>query len=118
NGDSDNIVADDLDLEAQQVGAADGTVDALEIRVDELVVNANDGGIYLRNRDNGPLSLIRAGAAGGDVNIDTVGNMNLGTVTAAGGNVTLTSDGAINDARPDGASEANVVARKVDMRAQ
>ncbi|HBL87632.1 MAG TPA: hypothetical protein DD399_12425, partial [Alcanivorax sp.] len=46
NGDSDNIVADDLDLEAQQVGAADGTVDALEIRVDELVVNANDGGIY------------------------------------------------------------------------
>jgi len=118
NGDSDNIVASDLDLEAQQVGAADGNVDALEIRVDELVVNASNGGIYLRNRDNGPLSLVRARAAGGDVDIDTAGNINLGTVTAAGGNVTLTSDGAINDARPDGASEANVVARKVDMRAQ
>ncbi len=118
NGDSDNIVASDLDLEAQQVGAADGNVDALEIRVAELVVNASNGGIYLRNRDNGPLSLVRARAAGGDVDIDTAGNINLGTVTAAGGNVTLTSDGAINDARPDGASEANVVARKVDMRAQ
>ncbi len=117
NGDGDNIVADDLNLDAQQVGAADGTVDALEIRVDELVVNASNGGIYLRNRDNGPLSLISARAAGGDVDIDTAGTMNLGTVTAAGGNVTLTSDGAINDARPDGASEANVVARKVDMRA-
>lgn len=118
NGDSDNIVANDLNLEAQQVGAADGHVDALEIRVDELVVNTSNGGIYLRNRDTGPLSLIRARAAGGDVNIDAAGNMNLGTVTAAGGNVTLTSDGAINDARPDGASEANVVARKVDMRAE
>ncbi|TDA95474.1 two-partner secretion domain-containing protein, partial [Halomonas marinisediminis] len=119
NGDSDNIVAGDLNLQAQQVGAADGTVDALEIRVDELVVNASNGGIYLRNRNNGALSLVTARAAGGDVDIDTAGNMNLGTVTAAGGNVTLTSsDGAINDARPDGASEANVVARKVDMRAQ
>lgn len=118
NGDSDNIVANDLNLEAQQAGAADGHVDALEIRVDELVVNTSNGGIYLRNRDNGPLNLISARAAGGDVDVDTAGNMNLGTVTAAGGNVTLTSDGAINDARPDGASEANVVARKVDMRAQ
>ncbi|NAW13186.1 filamentous hemagglutinin N-terminal domain-containing protein, partial [Halomonas icarae] len=119
NGDSDNIVAGDLNLQAQQVGAADGTVDALEIRVDELVVSASNGGIYLRNRNNGALSLVTARAAGGDVDIDTAGNMNLGTVTAAGGNVTLTSsDGAINDARPDGASEANVVARKVDMRAK
>lgn len=118
NGDADNIVADDLNLSAQQVGAADGTVDALEIRVDQLVVDASNGGIYLRNRDNGPLSLIRARAAGGDVNIDTAGTMNLGTVTSAGGNVTLTSGGAINDARPNGSSEANVVARKVDLRAQ
>ncbi|MCC4309647.1 filamentous hemagglutinin N-terminal domain-containing protein [Alcanivorax marinus] len=118
NGDDDNIVADDLNLSAQQVGAADGSVDALEIRVDELVVDTSNGGIYLRNRDNGPLSLIRARAAGGDVNIDSAGDIGLGTVTAAGGNVTLTSDGAINDARPDGADEANVVAGKVDMRAR
>ena len=118
NGDTDNIVANDLTLDALQVGAADGTVDALEIRVDELVVDARNGGIYLRNRDSGPLSLIRARAAGGDVNIDTAGTMNLGTVTAAGGNVTLSSGGAINDARPDGSSDANVVARKVDLRAQ
>ena len=118
NGNDDNIIANDLNLDAQQVGAADGIVDALEIRVDELVINASNGGIYLRNRDNGPLSLISARAAGGGMDIDTVGNMNLGTVTASGGNVTLTSGGAINDARPDGASEANVVARKVDMRAQ
>ena len=118
NGDDDNIVADDLDLDALQVGAADGTVDALEINVDELVVDARNGGIYLRNKKTGPLDLIRARAAGGDVNIDTAGTMNLGTVTSAGGNVTLTSGGAINDARPDGASEANVVARKVDLRAQ
>ncbi|MEO1900244.1 MAG: filamentous hemagglutinin N-terminal domain-containing protein [Alcanivorax sp.] len=118
NGDADNIVANDLTLDALQVGAADGTVDALEIRVDELVVDARNGGIYLRNRDSGPLSLMHARAAGGDVNIDTAGTMNLGTVTSAGGNVTLTSGGAINDARPDGASDANVVARKVDLRAQ
>ena len=58
NGDTDNIVANDLTLDALQVGAADGTVDALEIRVDELVVDARNGGIYLRNRDSGPLSLI------------------------------------------------------------
>ena len=118
NGDTDNIVAKDLTLDALQVGAADGTVDALEIRVDELVVDARNGGIYLRNKKAGPLDLIRARAAGGDVNIDTAGTMNLGTVTSAGGNVTLTSGGAINDARPDGSSEANVVARKVDLRAQ
>ncbi|MBI53112.1 MAG: hypothetical protein CL551_01875 [Alcanivorax sp.] len=118
NGDDANIIADDLNLSAQQVGAADGTVDALEIRVDELVVDASNGGIYLRNRDSGPLSLIRARAAGGDVDIDSAGDIGLGTVTAAGGNVTLTSDGAINDARPDGADQANVVAGKVDMRAQ
>ncbi|MBM7334793.1 beta strand repeat-containing protein [Alloalcanivorax marinus] len=118
NGDADNIVANDLTLDALQVGAADGTVDALEIRVDELVVDARNGGIYLRNRDSGPLSLMHARAAGGDVNIDTAGTMNLGTVTSAGGNVTLTSGGAINDARPDGSSDANVVARKVDLRAQ
>ncbi len=118
NGDADNIVANDLNLDVLQAGAADGVVDALEIRVDELVVNASNGGIYLRNRDSGPLSLIRARAAGGDVNIDTAGTMNLGTVTSAGGNVTLTSGGAINDARPNGSSEANVVARKVDLRAQ
>ncbi|MFC6327219.1 two-partner secretion domain-containing protein [Alloalcanivorax gelatiniphagus] len=118
NGDDDNIVAEDLTLDALQVGAADGVVDALEIRVDELVVDARNGGIYLRNKKAGPLDLIRARAAGGDVNIDTASTMNLGTVTSAGGNVTLTSGGAINDARPDGASEANVVARKVDLRAQ
>ena len=118
NGDDANIVADDLNLSAQQVGAADGTVDALEIRVDELVVDASNGGIYLRNRDSGPLSLIRARAAGGDVDIDSAGDIGLGAVTAAGGNVTLTSAGAINDARPDGADQANVVAGKVDMRAQ
>ena len=118
NGDDANIIADDLNLSAQQVGAADGTVDALEIRVDELVVDASDGSIYLRNRDSGPLSLIRARAAGGDVDIDSAGDIGLGSVTASGGNVTLTSGGAINDARPDGADQANVVAGKVDMRAQ
>ena len=62
NGNDDNIIANDLNLDAQQVGAADGIVDALEIRVDELVINASNGGIYLRNRDNGPLSLISARA--------------------------------------------------------
>ncbi|WP_157933864.1 two-partner secretion domain-containing protein [Alloalcanivorax mobilis] len=115
NGDGLNISAQSLTMNAQQIGQRDGVTDALELNVDELMLDVSNGGIFVRNLNGAPLNLVRANAAGGDIDIATAGDLDLGTVKAAGNTVTLTSGGAIEDARPNGSSTANVQAKRVNI---
>ena len=118
NGDALNLSGDTLTLSAQQIGARDGSIDALEVKVDELVLDTRSGGIFVRNLNNSSLALTRAKAAGGDIAIDSAGNMALNSVSAAGNQVTLNSGGAITDGRPTGSSDANVQAKTLSMQAE
>ncbi|ASK33546.1 hypothetical protein CEK62_03655, partial [Alcanivorax sp. N3-2A] len=118
NGNGLNISAQSLTLDAQQIGQRDGVTDALELNVDELMLDVSNGGIFVRNLNGNPLNLVRANADGGDIDIATAGDLDLGTVKAAGNTVTLTSGGAVEDARPNGSSTANVQAKRVDIRSQ
>ncbi|EHA14341.1 filamentous hemagglutinin outer membrane protein, partial [Halomonas sp. HAL1] len=115
NGNSLNISGQRLTMDAQQIGQRDGVTDALELNVDELMLDVSNGGIFVRNLNGDPLNLVRANAAGGDINIETAGDLDLGTVKSAGNTVTLASGGAVEDARPNGSSTANVQAKRVNI---
>ena len=115
NGDSANFVTSGLSAAVKSFGT---TGDALEIQVDELVIDAANGGIYARQSNGNLLSLVQAtsGGTGSDIQIAAGGDIALGNVDAGGNNVKLSAAGSIEDARTD-KSKANVVARSLDINA-
>ncbi|WP_068858091.1 two-partner secretion domain-containing protein, partial [Perlucidibaca aquatica] len=94
----------------------------LEINVSKLVVDTTSGGIYAINDNNTAFSLIRAKASGAEANIDieTKGNLALGTVESRGNNVKLTAASKITDARTQDQKNLktpNVRSKSLDLKA-
>lgn len=115
NGSAANFITSGLTAAVKSFGASG---DALEIQVDELVVDAANGGIYARQSNGNLLSLVQAtsGGTGSDIQISADGSIKLGNVDAGGNNVKLSAGGTIEDGRTD-KTKANVVARELDMSA-
>lgn len=115
NGSAANFITSGLTAAVKSFGTSG---DALEIQVDELVIDAANGGIYARQSNGNLLSLVQAtsGGSGSDIQIAADGSIELGHVDAGGNNVKLSAGGSIEDGRSD-TSKANVVARELDMSA-
>ena len=115
NGSAANFITSGLTAAVKSFGTSG---DALEIQVDELVIDAANGGIYARQSNGNLLSLVQAtsGGTGSDIQIAADGSIKLGNVDAGGNNVKLSAGGTIEDGRTD-KTKANVVARELDMSA-
>lgn len=115
NGTAANFVTSGLTAAVKSFGTSG---DAMEIQVDNLVIDAANGGIYARQASGNLLSLVQAssGGTGSNIQIAADGSIKLGNVDAGGNNVKLSAGGTIEDGRTD-QSKANVVARALDMSA-
>lgn len=115
NGSAANFITSGLSAAVKYFGTSG---DALEIQVDELVVDAANGGIYARQSNGNLLSLVQAtsGGTGSNIQISADGSIKLGNVDAGGNNVKLSAGDTIEDGRTD-KTKANVVARELDMSA-
>jgi filamentous haemagglutinin family N-terminal domain len=115
NGADTNIVASSLDISAASIGS---TTDKIETNVGTLKGSTTNGGFFLANTASGALALTEVKAVGGDVDISAQGDINLGSIDAAGASVTLASvDGGIRDARTS-SNVANVRAKLLDISAK
>ncbi|WP_084312743.1 two-partner secretion domain-containing protein, partial [Pseudomonas jinjuensis] len=110
-----NFIATGLDVSAKSFGESGK---AMQIQVQNLVIDTVNGGIYARQASGQLLGLMQAtsGGSGSDIEISADGSIGLGTVNAGGNNVVLKAGGSIEDARSD-KSKANVTARSLDMSA-
>ncbi|WP_010628905.1 filamentous hemagglutinin N-terminal domain-containing protein [Halomonas sp. KM-1] len=117
NGGGLNILARGLKVNATQFGTAN---DAIEMMVDNLVIDTTNGGIYAYQSGHVPLNLHRAqsSGSGSDIRIGADGDIALGTVSAAGNGVELRSGGSIEDARGSGVTAPNVRARSLEIAAE
>ncbi|WP_205299828.1 filamentous hemagglutinin N-terminal domain-containing protein [Pantoea sp. Tr-811] len=115
NGSAANFVTSGLTAAVKSFGTSG---DALEIQVDELVIDAANGGIYARQASGNLISLkqITSGGSGSDIQIEADGSIKLGNVDAGGNNVKIAAGGSIEDGRTS-TSAANVVARSLDISA-
>ncbi|MCU1732675.1 MULTISPECIES: filamentous hemagglutinin N-terminal domain-containing protein [unclassified Pseudomonas] len=115
NGSAANFITSGLTAAVKSFGTSG---DAIEIQVDELVIDAANGGIYARQSNGNLLSLVQAtsGGTGSDIQIAADGSIKLGNVDAGGNNVKLSAGGTIEDGRSN-KTKANVVARELDMSA-
>ena len=115
NGSAANFITSGLTAAVKSFGT---NTDAIEIQVDELVIDAANGGIYARQSNGNLLSLVQAtsGGTGSDVQISADGSIKLGNVDAGGNNVKLSAGGTIEDGRTN-KTKANVVARELDISA-
>ncbi|WP_110973402.1 two-partner secretion domain-containing protein [Pseudomonas huaxiensis] len=115
NGSAANFITSGLTAAVKSFGSSS---DAVEIQVDELVIDAANGGIYARQSNGNLLSLVQAtsGGTGSDVQISADGSIKLGNVDAGGNNVKLSAGGTIEDGRSN-KTKANVVARELDISA-
>ncbi|WP_081430307.1 beta strand repeat-containing protein [Pseudomonas putida] len=115
NGSAANFITSGLTAAVKSFGTSG---DALEIQVDNLVIDAANGGIYARQSNGNLLSLVQvtSGGTGSDIQIDADGSIKLGNVDAGGNNVKIAAGGSIEDGRTD-RSKANVVARSLDISA-
>ncbi|MCU1721506.1 filamentous hemagglutinin N-terminal domain-containing protein [Pseudomonas sp. 5P_5.1_Bac1] len=115
NGSAANFITSGLTAAVKSFGTSG---DAIEIQVDELVIDAANGGIYARQSNGNLLSLVQAtsGGTGSDIQIAADGSIKLGNVDAGGNNVKLRAGGTIEDGRSN-KTKANVVARELDMSA-
>jgi hypothetical protein len=98
-----NVSGDSVTLTA---GNGIGTSGVLQTSVKTLTADGGTGGVFLSNSK--ALKLVSASATGGDVSITTLGDLNVGSVTAPGQTVTLSATGALID--PSG-PELNVTAQ-------
>ncbi|QLF93652.1 filamentous hemagglutinin N-terminal domain-containing protein [Pseudomonas sp. ABC1] len=115
NGSAANFITSGLSAAVKSFGTSG---DAIEIQVDELVIDAANGGIYARQASGNLISLkqITSGGTGSDIQIQADGSIKLGNVNAGGNNVKIAAGGSIEDGRTSTAS-ANVVARSLDISA-
>lgn len=115
NGSAANFITSGLTAAVKSFGTSG---DALEIQVDNLVIDAANGGIYARQSNGNLLSLVQvtSGGTGSNIQIDADGSIKLGNVDAGGNNVKIAAGGSIEDGRTD-RSKANVVARSLDISA-
>ena len=115
NGSAANFITSGLTAAVKSFGTSG---DALEIQVDNLVIDAANGGIYARQSNGNLLSLVQvtSGGTGSDIQIDADGSIKLGNVDAGGNNVKIAAGGSIEDGRTD-KTKANVVARSLDISA-
>ncbi|MDR0278797.1 MAG: filamentous hemagglutinin N-terminal domain-containing protein [Paucimonas sp.] len=115
NGSAANFITSGLSAAVKSFGTSG---DALEIQVDELVIDAANGGIYARQASGNLISLkqITSGGTGSDIQIQADGSIKLGNVNAGGNNVKIAAGGSIEDGRSSTAN-ANVVARSLDISA-
>ena len=114
SGDTVNIQSLAVNLTGRTVGASGNRI---ELAVDELVVAATGGGIYIYQPGAGDLQLTSASAAGtgADVEVTVNNNLALGWVTALGDRVVITSEnGAVTDGN---GSDVNVEARSLEIDA-
>ncbi|MHA6195941.1 two-partner secretion domain-containing protein [Pseudomonas wadenswilerensis] len=115
NGSAANFITSGLSAAVKSFGTSG---DAIEIQVDELVIDAANGGIYARQASGNLISLkqVTSGGTGSDIQIQADGSIKLGNVNAGGNNVKIAAGGSIEDGRTS-ASTANVVARSLDISA-
>lgn len=115
NGTAANFVTSGLTAAVKSFGTSS---DAIEIQVDELVIDAANGGIYARQASGNLISLkqVTSGGTGSDIQIQADGSIKLGNVDAGGNNVKIAAGGSIEDGRTD-KTKANVVARSLDISA-
>ncbi|QDD91745.1 two-partner secretion domain-containing protein [Pseudomonas oryzihabitans] len=115
NGSAANFITSGLTAAVKSFGTVG---DAMEIQVDNLVIDAANGGIYARQSNGNLLSLVQAtsGGSGSDIQIAADGSIKLGNVNAGGNNVKISAAGGIEDGRSD-TTAANVVARSLDISA-
>ena len=115
NGSAANFITSGLTAAVKSFGTVG---DAMEIQVDNLVIDAANGGIYARQTNGNLLSLVQAssGGSGSDIQIAADGSIKLGNVNAGGNNVKISAAGGIEDGRSD-TTAANVVARSLDISA-
>ncbi|AHF92031.1 hemagglutinin [Opitutaceae bacterium TAV5] len=111
NGNTRNIVGSSLDIRGRSIGTS---TDAVEIAVGQLTAETTDGGLYLNSTDPAVLRLTSAKAAGSNIGITAKGDVQLGTIEAAGATVSLSSEGAIEDARTS-TSVPNVKAKTLEI---
>ncbi len=115
NGSAANFITSGLSAAVKSFGTSG---DAMEIQVDELVIDAANGGIYARQASGNLISLkqVTSGGTGSDIQIQADGSIKLGNVNAGGNNVKIAAGGSIEDGRTSTAN-ANVVARSLDISA-
>src|SRR5690606_38374713 len=104
-------------VSAREFGKAD-SVDAIEMQVQSLLIDTSKGGIYAFNQSPDDLNLIQArvGGTNAAIQIESLGNINLGVVDAQGNDVSIHAHGAIEDARASNDTRANVQAKRLTLR--
>ena len=70
-----------------------------------LTVTTGTGNILFSQEGGGNLEVALASTANGNIDIDATANVTLGSLTALGNQITINSDGAIDDAVPDAVAD-------------
>ncbi|SAI65320.1 Heme:hemopexin utilization protein A [Bordetella ansorpii] len=112
---SATLTAKRVDLKAS--GAIGSAGAAAQLRTESVAAAAGNGAVHLSDNNGLTVESITAQGTGNDVSVDvSQGNLRLGSIDAAGGNVTLTvGQGSVSDNNGDA---NNVTADTLEVRAR
>lgn len=113
NAGTGNILAQTMNLTGASIGTS---ADPIETTIETLTAAGTAGGVFLQQGVGGTVTSITAAGAGNDVVMSNVMNaLRLGTITAAGGSVTIENlSGTLID---DNAGAVNITSQSLTITA-